>query len=168
MFRAPCAHHQEAKIALHSLWYHHTYRRDDTRGCVMQFWPPGDEHMCSKYVEAWNIAWHSLWYHHTYRRDDTRGCVMQFWPPGDEYMCSKHVQAWNKLIVKQNFCAWIWLITETTSYSLLWWPSVYGARYKPWSFWHYRAFTPNRCWDSKLYYYVTNATVFVYVYVEWC
>jgi hypothetical protein len=48
-----CAHHQEVKIALHSLWYHHTYRCD-TRGCVMQFWPPGDEHMCSKHVEAWN------------------------------------------------------------------------------------------------------------------
>jgi len=27
---------------------------DDTRGCVMQFWPPDDEHMCSKHVEAWN------------------------------------------------------------------------------------------------------------------
>jgi len=57
------------------LWYHHTvwctgwekttalsqpvhltatYRCDDTRGCVMQFWPPDDEHMCSKHVEAWN------------------------------------------------------------------------------------------------------------------
>jgi len=35
-----CAHHQEVKIALHSLWYRHetaTYRCDDTRGCVMQF-----------------------------------------------------------------------------------------------------------------------------------
>jgi len=29
-----------------------TYRCDDTRGCVMQFWPPDDEHMCSKHVEA--------------------------------------------------------------------------------------------------------------------
>ena len=28
------ARHQEVKIALHSLWYHHTYRCDDTRGCV--------------------------------------------------------------------------------------------------------------------------------------
>ena len=27
---------------------------DVTRGCVIQFWPPDDEHMCSKYVEAWN------------------------------------------------------------------------------------------------------------------
>jgi len=33
-----CAHHQEVKIALHSLWYH----------------PPGDEHVCSKHVEAYN------------------------------------------------------------------------------------------------------------------
>jgi len=31
-----------------------TYRCDDTRGCVMQFWPPDDEHMYSKHVEAWN------------------------------------------------------------------------------------------------------------------
>ena len=31
-----------------------TYRCDDTRGCVMQFWPPDDEGMCSKHVEAWN------------------------------------------------------------------------------------------------------------------
>jgi len=30
-----CAHHQDVKIALHSLWYHHT--ETDTRGCVMQF-----------------------------------------------------------------------------------------------------------------------------------
>jgi len=39
-----CVHHQEVKIALHSLWYHHTYRCDDTRGCVMQY---GDKlHLC--------------------------------------------------------------------------------------------------------------------------
>jgi len=31
-----------------------TYRCDDTRDCVMQFWPHDDEHMCSKHVEAWN------------------------------------------------------------------------------------------------------------------
>jgi len=31
-----------------------TYRCDDTGGCVMQFWPLVDEHMCSKHVEAWN------------------------------------------------------------------------------------------------------------------
>ena len=26
MFRAPCAHRQEFKIVLYSLWHHHTYR----------------------------------------------------------------------------------------------------------------------------------------------
>jgi len=26
MFRASCAHRQEVKIVLYSLWYHHTYR----------------------------------------------------------------------------------------------------------------------------------------------
>jgi hypothetical protein len=31
-----------------------TYRCDDTRGCMVQFWPPDYEHMCSKHVEAWN------------------------------------------------------------------------------------------------------------------
>ena len=29
-----------------------TYRRDDTRDCIIQFCPPDDEHMCSKHVEA--------------------------------------------------------------------------------------------------------------------
>ena len=31
-----------------------TYRCDDTRDCTVQFWPPNDEHVCSKHVEAWN------------------------------------------------------------------------------------------------------------------
>ena len=29
-----------------------TYRCDDTRGCIVQFWPPDDKHVCSKHVEA--------------------------------------------------------------------------------------------------------------------
>ena len=29
------AHHQEIKIALHSLWYHHTYMCDGTKGLLM-------------------------------------------------------------------------------------------------------------------------------------
>ena len=31
-----------------------TGRCDDTRCCIIQFCPPGDEHICSKHVEAWN------------------------------------------------------------------------------------------------------------------
>jgi len=56
MFRALCAHHQEVKIVLYSIWYHHTCRwpsgaRDGhlqvwwSRSCIIQFWPPDDEHM---------------------------------------------------------------------------------------------------------------------------
>jgi len=26
LFRALCAHHQEVKIVLYSIWYHHNYR----------------------------------------------------------------------------------------------------------------------------------------------
>ena len=88
-----CAHHQEVKIVLHSLWYHHTYR-----------WPSCAQDERGLFQPVLETA--------TYRCADTRGCVMQFWPPDDEHMCSKHVEAWNKLIVKQKFCASSWLITE--------------------------------------------------------
>jgi len=92
-----CVHHQEVKIALHSIWYHHTYRCNDTRGCVM--------HMCSSSgdkIALHNIWYHHTWYHHTYRCNDTRGCVMQFRRPDDEHMCSKYVEAWNNIIISYN------------------------------------------------------------------
>ena len=58
-----CAHHQEVKIALHSLWYHHTYR-----------WPSGAQ------VERGLVGILSQPVHETatYKCDDTRGCVIQF------------------------------------------------------------------------------------------
>ena len=37
MFRGPCAHRQEVKLLLYSLWYYHTYMCDNTRGCIIQF-----------------------------------------------------------------------------------------------------------------------------------
>ena len=88
-----CAHHEEVKIALYSLWYHHIY-----------WWPS-----CAQVERVLSQPLHET---ATYRCDDTRGCVMQFWPPDDEHLCLKHVEAWNKLIVKQKFCASCWLITE--------------------------------------------------------
>jgi len=108
-----CVHHHEVKIALHSLWYHHTYRsarHQEVKIALHSLW----YHHTYRYVrhQEVKIALHSLWYHHSYSCDDTRDCVMQFWPHDDEHMCSKHVEAWNKLIVKQTFCASSWLITE--------------------------------------------------------
>ena len=83
MFRPPCAHHHEVEIALHNLWYHHTYRCVDTRGCVMQILFYNKFISCLYMFRAHahhqevKIALHSLWYHYTYRCVDTRGCVMQ-------------------------------------------------------------------------------------------
>jgi len=34
MFRASCAHGQEVKIVLYSLWYHHTYRWPSLSTCA--------------------------------------------------------------------------------------------------------------------------------------
>jgi len=93
-----CAHHQEVKIVLYSLWYHHTYR-----------WPfhaqveRGEGGLLSQPVHGTA----------TYKCDDTRGCIIQFWPLDDEHVCLKHVEAWNKPIVKEEFCASSWLITKT-------------------------------------------------------
>ena len=56
-----CAHHQEVKIALYSLWYHHTYR-----------WPSRAQ------VERGLVLSQPVHETATYRCDDTRGCVMQF------------------------------------------------------------------------------------------
>jgi len=71
LFRTLCAHHQEVKIALHRLWYHHTYHQE-VKIAIRILWY---HHIYHQEVKT---ALHSLWYHHTYRCDDTRGCVMQF------------------------------------------------------------------------------------------
>jgi hypothetical protein len=59
MFRALCAHHQEVKIVLYSIWYHHTCR-----------WPSRaqDEGGLSQPVHG--MA--------TYTCDDTGCCIIQF------------------------------------------------------------------------------------------
>jgi len=43
MFRALCAHHQEVRIVLYSIWYHHTYGWPSTmcsssggQNCIIQ------------------------------------------------------------------------------------------------------------------------------------
>ena len=67
MFRAPCAHHQEVKIVLYSIWYHHTYR-----------WSSGAQVERGLSQPVHRTA--------TYRYDGTRGCIVQFWPHDDEHM----------------------------------------------------------------------------------
>ena len=172
-FEHCCAHHQEVKIVLYSIWYRHTCRwlsgaqvetvlsqpvhRTATysvwryqmlyntiltswwwtqqSGAQVEtvlsqpvhrtatyrvwryqmlhntIWPPGDEHNSPVHrlrQSSLNLC--------TGRPptacDDTRCCIIKCWPPDDEHMCSKHVEAWSKLIVKQKVCASSWLITE--------------------------------------------------------
>ena len=85
MFRAQCAHHQEVKIVLFNIWYHHTCR-----------WPSRAQ-VLSQPVHGTA----------TYRCDGTRGCIIQFWPPDDKHMWSKYVEAWNKLIIKFSSSSWL-------------------------------------------------------------
>ena len=61
------------------------YGCDDTRCCIIQFWPP----------DEWAHAFETC-RGMKYGCDDTRCCIVQFWPPDDEHMGSKHVEAWNK------------------------------------------------------------------------
>jgi len=82
-----CAHHQEVKIALHNIWYQHTYR-----------WPSRAKIMCTRRPPIGVMI------------PDVVQCnfdllMMSTW-------CPKKLEAWNKLIVKQKFCASSWLITE--------------------------------------------------------
>ena len=37
MFRAPCAHHQEVKIVLYGVWYHHTETSECSKIIKLQF-----------------------------------------------------------------------------------------------------------------------------------
>jgi len=58
-FSSPCDHHQEVKIALYSLWCHHTYRWTSRAQVESGLSQPVHETA-------------------TYRCDETRGCIMQF------------------------------------------------------------------------------------------
>jgi len=91
MFRAPCARHQEVKIVLYNLWYHHTYRCDDVylmplhvsstmcsssggQNCIIQPLVSGMIFISCLYMfrapcdhhQKVKILLYNLWYHHTY------------------------------------------------------------------------------------------------------
>jgi len=48
MFRAICAHRQEVKVALHSLWYHHNETSEWVKITKIQFYKY--EHTVVKFV----------------------------------------------------------------------------------------------------------------------
>ena len=66
MFRALCAHHQEVKIVLHSLWYHHTEASEWSKITKIQFYKY--EHIVVKFMyELYNSY-----------INDTTCCIIQF------------------------------------------------------------------------------------------
>ena len=48
MFRALCAHHQEVKIVLYSIWYHHTETSEWSKITKIQFYKY--EHVVVKFM----------------------------------------------------------------------------------------------------------------------
>jgi len=78
-FEHCCAHHQEVKIVLYSIWYHHTVSGR-----------PVQSHLSTCEMV-------------TYRCNDTRCCITQIDLLMMSAWCSKHVEAYNKLIIKQDF-----------------------------------------------------------------
>ena len=48
MFRAPCGHHQEVKIVLYSIWYHHTKTSEWSKIAKLQFYKY--EHILVKFT----------------------------------------------------------------------------------------------------------------------
>ena len=53
-FKRMCSSSRGQNCITQPLLSSHWNKCDDTRGCVKQFLRPYDEHMCLKYVEAWN------------------------------------------------------------------------------------------------------------------
>ena len=54
MFRALCAHHQEVKIVLHSIWYHHTETSEWSKTTKIQFYKY--QHTAVKFTHKFYIC----------------------------------------------------------------------------------------------------------------
>ena len=48
MFQALCAHHQEVKIVLYSIWYHHTETSEWSKSTKIQFYK--SDHIVVKFM----------------------------------------------------------------------------------------------------------------------
>ena len=75
MFRALCAHRQEVKIVLYSLWYHHTEISEWSKITIIYKY----EHIVKFMCEFFGCDYRLL-------LTINRGCIIQFWPPDDEHM----------------------------------------------------------------------------------
>jgi len=58
MFRAPCAHNQEVKIVLYSLWYHHTETTEWSKITKILFYKY--KHIVVKFIELYTSNFRPL------------------------------------------------------------------------------------------------------------
>ena len=72
-----------------------TYMCDDTRGYLIQFWPPDDAHMCSKHVEAWNKTY----------CEKQKLCIklLNYW---DKWKISHNNSSFNSLALLRELIFW--------------------------------------------------------------
>ena len=100
MFRAPCAHRQEVKIALHSLWYHHTETSEWSKITKI--------HFCKYEQTVVKLMCEFFWCDYCVLLTINMLCHVQvmfiqmlnsleryyiYIYPDDEHICSKHVEA---------------------------------------------------------------------------
>jgi len=109
-----CAHHQEAKIALHSLWYHHTETSEWSKINKIQFYKYEQivvKFMCEFFrcdycvILTINMLCH------------VEVMFIQLLRLLERYyvyllLCLLSISSHNKLTVKQIFCTSSWLVTE--------------------------------------------------------
>jgi len=86
MFRALCAHNQEVKIALHSLWYHHTETSEWSKITKIQFYKY--EYIVVKFIMNFRV-WlvYITYYKHVM---SCRVYVYPVWPPDDEHNSARN------------------------------------------------------------------------------
>jgi len=93
MFRGLCAHHQEVKIVLYSIWYHHTCR-----------WPSDAQVERGLSQPVHRTA--------TYRCDDSICCIIQFSPPDDEHILLETCRGIQWTYYRTRISALSWLIIK--------------------------------------------------------
>jgi len=99
-----CAHHQEVKIALHSLWYHHTCRWPSrarftilsAASSRLNWRPPADLNRLVRFAERRNLV-SALLPSHFKRR-------LQTWPRRDRYTCEERNVWYSCLPLTVLFC----------------------------------------------------------------
>ena len=107
-----------------------TYRCDDTRCCIIKFWPPDDKHNSARNM-----------YRNIKQCDDTRCCIIQFWSPDDEHNSARNMYRnikvwWYQMLYNTILTPWWWAqqcSKHVQEYKRVWWyQMLYNKILTPW------------------------------------